>query len=105
MLLLWLKRLPREPAGSAFETSIFSELTKKRGPSAAAFWRTKDHTEIDFIVNDRGTIFPLEAKINFAQFKPAAVNKFAEKYKVHDYKVVGLEGKPQGPHFCWPWEI
>jgi len=37
----------------------------------------------------------LRIKLNFAQFNPAAINYFNEKYGIKNYKVIGLNGEPK----------
>lgn len=104
--LLWLNNFQDSPMGSVFETSIFGELVKKHGRHSIHFWRTKTHMEIDFVIeNNDGTVLPLEAKINFQRFESRAMNSFLKKYKVKDWRVVGLEGKKLSENGLYPWEI
>lgn len=105
MQLLWLKQLPKEVIGQVFETSIFSELIKKYGIASVNYWRTKDKKEIDFIVNHRGKLLPIEVKLNFAQYQASPIRYFSRKYKVKNYKVVALQGKKQNANFVYPWEL
>jgi predicted AAA+ superfamily ATPase len=105
MQMLWLKGLQKELIGNVFETSIFSELTKRFGMESVRYWRTKDKREIDFIVTRRDTPLPIEVKLNFAQCRQAALNYFSRYYDSDPYRVVALNGsKPEG-HGAWPWEI
>jgi hypothetical protein len=50
-------------------------------------------------------VLPIEAKLSFEQFKPAAVNYFSEKYGIKKYKVVSLNGKPRSEFQVYPWEV
>lgn len=54
-------------AGQLFENHVVSELIKSywhRGKEAPLwFWRTKDKTEIDVILEDEGTLYPIEIKL------------------------------------------
>ncbi len=104
MQMLWLKGLQKEIIGNVFETGIFAELVKKYGKDFVYYWRTKDKKEIDFIIKIKNDILPIEVKLNFEQFKPAAVNYFIEKYRLKKYKVVGLDGKPKNEFQVYPWE-
>lgn len=97
--------LSQEPYGHLFETSVFAELAKKYGMREIHFWRTPTQTEVDFVITKRGEVKPFEVKINFNSFNRKAILSFCEKYKVKDYKVVGLKGEPRDEHFIYPWEI
>jgi len=105
MQMLWLRSLPKELMGNVFETSVFSELVKKYGKDAVYYWRTKDKKEIDFVLKDRKGTLPIEVKLRFEQFKPAAMTYFMTQYKERNYKVVGLTGAPRDEHQVYPWDI
>ncbi|EKE06408.1 MAG: hypothetical protein ACD_19C00014G0022 [uncultured bacterium] len=103
--IIWLKKLQNTVFGHIFETSIFSELVKKFGRENINFWRNKNGTEIDFILDNKGDILPIEVKNNFSEFKKSKITAFLEKYKIVNYKVVGLEGAKKSPNYIYPWEI
>lgn len=103
--MLWLRQFQKEIIGNVFETAIFAELAKQFGQSEIYFWRTKDKKEIDFIVRIKNKILPIEVKLNFNKFKAASINYFNEKYKLTDYRVIGLEGDKPGDMFVYPWEL
>lgn len=103
--MLWLKELQKEIIGSVFENSVFIELVKKYGKDNLFYWRTKDKKEIDFILKVKNKILPIEVKLNFAKFNPAAINYFNEKYKLNKYLAVGLDNKPQSNFCVYPWEM
>ena len=105
MQMLWLKGLQRELIGNVFETSIFSELTKRFGMESVRYWRTKDKREIDFIVTQRDTPLPIEVKLNFAQCRQAAIIYFSKHYESEPYRVLALNGIKTDRHGAWPWEI
>lgn len=105
MQMLWLRALPKELLGNVFETSVFSELVKKYGKDAVYYWRTKDKKEIDFVLKDRKGTLPIEVKLRFEHFKPAATTYFMTQYKGRNYKVVGLNGAPRDEHQVYPWDI
>ena len=103
--LLWLKTISPTLMGSLFETAVFSEIIKKFGKESVNFWRTKDKKEIDFIVRDKNKLLPVEAKINFAKFKPATMNYFCKHYHLDAYKVVSIEGESIKKFGAYPWEL
>lgn len=51
----------REERGSLLENFIFNELVKLDVPNIR-FWRTKDDAEVDFIIEKKGMIIPIEVK-------------------------------------------
>jgi len=104
MQMLWLKELQKEIIGSVFETSVFSELVKKYERKSVYYWRTKNKKEIDFILKNKRNILPVEVKLNFARFNARTINYFDKKYKVGDYKVIGMEGELK-KNYCYPWEL
>lgn len=92
--------------GEVFETSVFGELVKKYDRKTIHFWRTKVGQEIDFVIEDNGgRLMPVEVKTNFGRFGTRAMESFAKKYKVQDWKVVGLEGEKLPVHGTFPWEM
>lgn len=104
--ILWLNNFQETVIGSVFETNIFSEMVKKYGRENIHFWRTKQKQEIDFILEkENGQIIPMEVKINFGAFSKKNINSFLRKYKVSDWKVVGLEGDKIPGKGIYPWEI
>lgn len=103
--LLWLKKFQKTIIGNVFETAIFSELIKEYGTNAVFYWRTADKKEIDFILKNKNRILPIEAKLNFEQFNPTAIDYFNQKYKKKDYRVVGLNGRIKNKSYRFPWEI
>lgn len=105
MQMLWLKGLQKEIIGNVFETAIFAELVKKHDKGSVYYWRTKDKKEIDFIIRIKKNVLPVEVKLNFEQFRPAAVSYFTGKYGLKKYKVVGLDGKPKNEFQVYPWEV
>jgi len=105
MQMLWLKGLQKEVVGNVFETAVFAELVKKYGKDAVLYWRTKDKKEIDFILKVTSDLVPIEAKLNFAQFSPTAVQYFNKHYGISSYKVAGLNGARIKPEYRYPWEL
>lgn len=103
--MIWLKELQKEILGSVFETSICAELIKKYGREAVYYWRTKDKKEIDFVLKEKNEVKPIEAKLNFGNFKGGHVKYFVEHYKGTHYKVVGLRGEKNKIEYVYPWEL
>lgn len=103
--MLWLKKLQTENVGNVFETSIYAELIKSYGVSSVSFWRNKNKNEIDFILQTKEGMIPIEAKYNFNQFKKSKIESFLQKYKVKSYKVVGLVGDKGSVNYVFPWEL
>jgi uncharacterized protein len=103
--MLWLKGLQRELIGSVFETAVFSELIKKYPADSIYYWRTKDKKEIDFILNLRNGLLPIEVKLNFEQFSPTAIRYFNQRYQIDQFRVVGLNGIPKDERFIYPWGV
>lgn len=105
MQMLWLKGLQKEIIGNVFETGIFSELIKKYDKDSVFYWRTKDKKEIDFILRIKNSLLPIEAKLNFEQFNPSAIQYFNSHYSIDRYKVVSLKGKPKNKFYVYPWDV
>ena len=105
MQMLWLKGLQKEVMGNVFETGVFAELVKKYSHEAVFYWRTKDKKEIDFILKVRNDILPIEVKLNFEQFNPSAMDYFNSHYKLKNYKVVSLNGRPKNEFYVYPWDL
>lgn len=103
--MLAQNRLSENMAGNIFETNVFAELVKKYGREDIHYWRTRSQTEIDFVLDSRDGVLPVEVKMNFRNFKRNAIISFCKKYKVKDYKVVGLEGDKRDEHCIYPWEL
>lgn len=104
--LLWFKSFQHTLLGSIFETNIFSELVKKFDRHSIYFWRTKQHQEIDFIIEtDKNTRIPIEVKTNFQRFQRGAIDSFRNKYHEKDWKVIALEGEKSIENFLFPWEL
>ncbi len=105
MQMLWLKGLQKEIIGNVYETGIFAELAKKYTKDMVFYWRTKDRKEIDFILKIKNQMLPIEAKLNFEQFNPSAVQYFNNHYHIKDYRVVGLNGEPKNKFYIYPWDV
>ncbi|GAB4219229.1 MAG: ATP-binding protein [Candidatus Microgenomates bacterium] len=102
--MLIFERLNSSFIGNFFETSIFAELVKKYGRENIYYWRNKNQKEIDFIVKKRGEILPIEVKMSFSNPNLKTITSFCRRYKVNDFKIVGL-GKKTKKYDVYPWEI
>ena len=98
------KELTQSKKGSLFESSIFAELVKEYGQDNLYYWRTKSHSEIDFILNYKNEILPIEVKHSFGQFRNTIIRGFCEKNNLSKYWVVGLEGELMDS-CIYPWMV
>lgn len=106
--LLWLKTFPMTIVGNMFETSVFTELAKRKTTKEVFFWRTQDKKEVDFIVRKGKKIIPVEVKIVRHNFNYTSMNYFRDKYKIKSGLGVSLEidrKHERGIDFIYPWEI
>jgi uncharacterized protein len=102
--LLTNRALTQSSFGNLFENSIFLELVKNYGQHDLYFWRTKHHSEIDFILDYKNLIIPIEVKNNFNQFRNTIAKGFVENYNCNKYFVIGLEGELKD-NYIYPWDI
>jgi predicted AAA+ superfamily ATPase len=103
MNLLQYRQFPKIITGEMFETSIFAELIKNFSKNNLNYWRTQDKKEIDFILNFKNRLIPIEVKINSTQFSGTAMRYFKNKYKVKDNFIIVLNQSKD--NFIHPWEI
>lgn len=106
--LLWLKSLPEEITGNVFENSVFSELVKNINPENIYYWRTQDKKEIDFVIEERYGLVPMEVKINAAALNYTALKYFSSQYEPKQAFCISLEGTPppgkMAVESIKPWE-
>jgi uncharacterized protein len=103
--MLWLRKFSQNFVGNIFETSIFAELVKKYGKDKIYYWRNRNQNEIDFILLSGEKPLPIEVKMNFGNFRASSLSHFLERYKINEYRIVGLEGETRGEFYVYPWEI
>jgi predicted AAA+ superfamily ATPase len=103
--ILWLGNLQKNIIGNIFETSVFSELVKKYGPDNISYWRNRNQNEIDFILQHKGKILPIEVKESFRSFRKSSLQSFCKRYKVNKYRVVGLRGERKTEDYIYPWQV
>ncbi len=84
---------------------VINELVKKYGLQSLNFWRGKNGNEIDFILQTKTGILPIEVKSNFGHFNKRSMGFFLQKYHLSDYRVVALEGEKTSRNCSYPWEI
>ena len=102
--LLWLKTFPQKILGSVFETVVFTELIKKGHKNNLFYWRTKDHKEIDFIIENPKEILPIEVKTNALKIKNKNIHFFLKKYDLKNYLNIVLNKYSQ-KNVNYLWEI
>ncbi len=84
------------------------ELVKNFEKSNIYYWRTQDKKEIDFILNLKKQIIPIEVKLNSAQFSKTPLKYFSQKYHTDQNFVVVFEKNKIDNNefkFIYPWEI
>jgi len=98
----------RTDSGAIFENYVFLELLQHFKSEQLFFYRTKDGTEIDFIISDRNRgLIPVEAK--FKKLKnPLKVRALTEFGKNHPFQLAiivnrSLIARTDNQHFIQPW--
>ncbi|HNQ68517.1 MAG TPA: ATP-binding protein [Bacteroidales bacterium] len=79
--------------GQIFENFVFLQLLNKYKNENITYYRTKDNTEIDFVIQThQGKIIPIEAKYkSFKKFaKKRALTEFSKKYNTETSYIVNL---------------
>jgi predicted AAA+ superfamily ATPase len=106
--LLSFKEFPQILGGDIFETAFFGELLKRNPKLNLYFWRTAAKQEVDFIVEEKKQIIPIEVKSNSEKANLTSLKYFMEKHNVFEGKIVFLEGKDKyakdGVEYIYPWE-
>jgi len=103
--MLWLGSLQKNLIGNIFEASVFAELVKKYGAQNIHYWRNRNQNEIDFILELKGKILPIEVKGNFRSFRRLSMSSFCRRYNIDEYKVVGLIGQKEDKNYIYPWQV
>jgi len=103
--MLWLGGLQKNLIGNIFETSVFAELVKKYGVQNIHYWRNRNQNEIDFILELKGKILPIEVKVSFRGFRRLSMSSFCRRYNIGEYKVVGLIGQKEDKNYIYPWQV
>lgn len=103
--ILWFQTFQKTLLGPVFETNIFGELVKRYGRLSIHFWRTKHKQEIDFIIQAKKQLLPIEVKISFDQFSQGAIKSFLKKYHLVEWRLIALEGGKKNQKYIFPWQI
>ncbi len=103
--ILYFKQLSKEIIWNIFETSIFSEFVKSFGKENIFYWRTQDKKEIDFILNLKNNIIPIEVKTNFQKFSNTSISYFLDKYKLKKYYIVWFYWEIKWKDCIYPWNL
>jgi predicted AAA+ superfamily ATPase len=83
---------PVKPDGKVFENYIFSELIK--AGQIPKYWRTKSKAEVDFILEHKKDVIPIEVKVSEGSYSiDKSLHSFINKYKPKKAFVVFYEGK------------
>lgn len=96
--------------GSLFENGVYCLLRSFWGREFIKYWRTKQKTEIDFIIDLASARLPVEAKLSYPQKSLANLNSFLSKYKEKKAWIITLEKQPlsktvKNIECFYPWEL
>ncbi len=109
MNLLNFKTLPKVITGNMLENSVFSQLRKIFNIDDLFFWRTNQGQEIDFIIENKNNIAPIEIKINFLNKYVSPLRYFKEKYKINNVYFCAMYKKEKQKYewikVLYPWEL
>lgn len=73
----------RPDAGALLENGVFMELKKNLSVSQdLSFWRTKNQTEVDFVLRLNERLYPVEVKLGSEKNIPPNVRSFSETHAV-----------------------
>lgn len=100
----------RVDAGFLLENAVFKEiLLSLKSFEKVRFWRTKQGSEIDFLIIKGETFIPVEVKLRLKKPKvPLGLRNFLEKYSAKMTLVVNMdiyEKSVDNTYFIHPYEI
>jgi predicted AAA+ superfamily ATPase len=103
----------RRDAGLLLENVIFKELLLSLSLfQKIRFWRTKQGTEVDFVILEQNKIIPIEVKLNFKKLNiPLGLKSFIEKYSPNQAFVINLslekkiKFKKTTVNFVYPFDL
>lgn len=73
----------RADNGALLENAVFMELIKNLPVSQdIKYWRTKNKTEVDFIIRKDESLYPIEVKLKDVKEIPLGLKSFAESHNV-----------------------
>lgn len=99
----------RVDRGAIFENYVFMQLLMSHKANNICFYRTKDKTEIDFIVDKENKIIPIEAK--FKTFndnkKIRAITEFEKHTSIEKSYIINknLIKQQSGQHYIQPFML
>lgn len=96
----------RQDIGKLLENIVFSGLKKHtRGAEDIHFWRTQNKAEVDFILECKGKVYPLE--VNIVGKTTRALHSFMDFYNIKTGYVVypGVYHIKENIHFLPVWWI
>lgn len=81
--------------GFLFQNLVCNLLIDKFGRTGATihYWRTKDKAEVDFVIDLKDRIIPVEAKCSRTPKIERSIKSFIAKYKPEEAWVVNLSFK------------
>ena len=95
--------------GKMFENSVYTELRKGLFIDKVNYWRTTNKQEVDFILQIKNKVVPLEVKLNYSGQAVSSLNYFMEKYNVDVGYIVTLNknNNPKSDNIVllYPWEL
>lgn len=82
----------RADAGALLENAIYLELQKNLHISEELYyWRTKNVTEVDFVLRMDEHLFPIEAKLGSQKTIPPSIRSFSESHNVQHAFILNLD--------------
>jgi predicted AAA+ superfamily ATPase len=81
------------PSGETFENYVLSELIKEG--FVPKYWRTKGGAEVDFIIEHKGDIIPIEIKLNAHDKIESGLDSFIDSYKPKRAFIVSYNASAQ----------
>ena len=95
--------------GRLFENGVYSLLRRNLLEDVIKYWRNKQKMELDFVLNLKKTIIPIEAKLSYPHKAKKNILSFLEKYKQEKGLAVSLQ-KPERSknpdiEYIYPWQL
>lgn len=95
--------------GHSYENTVFTELRKNFGSNDLFYWRTTKNHEIDFILDVKRKIIPIEAKLKFSGKRQTSLAYFLDKYTIDKGYLCtlnkGAKNKYEWLNLIYPWDI
>lgn len=93
--------------GSLFENSAYNCLSRYFDIQNIHFWRTAAKQEIDFIINNKNNIIPIEVKLSYQEKMIKNLFYFGNKYKIYNLYCLTYNPLSSGNEKVkqlYPWE-